>query len=47
MRVIDILDQRQLKILDELHNQLKHPPTSGEIVWKSLQYYFARLAGRL
>lgn len=47
MKVADILEPKQLKILDDLHNQLKHPLTSGEIVWKSLQYYFAKLAGRL
>ena len=46
MKMADVLDQKQLRILDDLYKQLKRPPTSGEIVWKSLQYYFARLGER-
>jgi hypothetical protein len=46
MKMSDILTVRDKYILDTLFKQTERIPTNGEIAWKSLQLYFAKLAGR-
>ncbi len=47
MKVQDAITLKHQYVIDVLIKQANSHPTEGEVVWKSLQMYFAKLAGRV
>lgn len=47
MKVQDVITPKHKHVIEDLIKQVNNHPTEGEIVWKSLQIYFAKLAGRV
>lgn len=47
MTISDILTKEDKYIINVLIEKMNSYPTNGEIIWKSLQMYFAKLAGQI
>lgn len=47
MKVSDILTDSDKRIINSIVKQSKQQFSTAELVWRSLQLYFAKLAGRI
>ena len=47
MKVRDVITPKHKYIIDAITKQVNSHPTKSEVVWKILQTYFVKLAGRV